>query len=244
MKNTTLLIVGIVCAAVIAVACLYFGKDGAILATILTLIGGAAGFGVSKVKDEVAPAATTFNLPQVDGATKAVSLVSYTVPAKAPMLSDKVTINFDQITLEIQDSIKTLGLPDNAQQEAALALNRSVGARVSSLDEVLQWNSYLMRKALAAVADLFHISVPDNKAALDAWVQQYVNVGCHPINESQKIALGWVNRVGGQAKALARLQGVGLDWNKLEPNYKTAWYIAELAYNPVVQIGISSEDII
>ncbi len=38
-----LLYIGIIALAIIAVGCLYFGKDGAIISTIIALICGAAG---------------------------------------------------------------------------------------------------------------------------------------------------------------------------------------------------------
>lgn len=237
-----LLYIGIIALAIIGVGCMYFRVDGALLGTIITLVAGAAGFGVQKAKENIAPSGVKLLIPLANIDTGKVDLVNYTVPTKSPKLDDKVTIDFVEVDNRLKQSIKELGITDNPETEAAIAMNMAGGAKVTNLDEVIQWNSYLMDKAIKAVASLFNISKPKDKADLDNWVQQYKSIGCHPITDAQNVALSWVERLEGHQKALSRLAVVGLDWGKLINSYKTAWYIAELAYNPVVQIGITSED--
>ncbi len=239
-----LVIIGVVCLALIGVACLYFGKDGAIISTIIALIGGAAGFGVSKAKQELAPGNVQMPVTSTDAISNAVSLVQYSVPIKTPMLSGGEAVDFQRIDSEIDESITTMKLADDAKQHCALALNRAVAARVKSLDEVKQWNSYLLGWAKAAVKEYFEFESPDSKAELDVAIERWKAAKCRDISEPVKVLLSWLVKLFGMRQALARLEAVGLDWNKLAPPYQTAWYIAELAYNPVVQIGITSEDVV
>lgn len=236
--------IGIIALAIIAVGLLYFKIDGALLGTIIALIAGAAGFGVQKAKEQIAPSSTQFSVTSTNPDTKEVSLVNYSVPAKTPKLDDKVHIDFNQVDSEIQGAIKQMGLENTPEQVAALALNRAMGARISTLDEVKEWNNYLMDKALDAAGSLFSMAKPDSVGSLHKFVESYTTVGCKSLTEGQKVVMTWVNRLDGQKKALKRLEYVGIDWGKVADAYKTAWMVAELAYNPVVQIGIASEDAI
>ena len=52
--------------ALIAVACLYFGKDGAIISTIIGMIAGGLGWGVKEIKDKISPGTVQLPVPQVE----------------------------------------------------------------------------------------------------------------------------------------------------------------------------------
>jgi hypothetical protein len=238
-----LLYLGMICLVIVAGVCLYFGYDGAIIASIVGLIAGAAGFGVQKAKDAIAPSPVNVPVTTINADTKVLEVVEYKVPVKVAKMADNVTIDFNKVELDISSSIDKMNLDHTPEQIAAFAVGSAMGARVSSVDEVIQWNDWLMKKSLAAVASMFKVAGFQDKKAMDEWLHQYLDVGCHPILLGQKVAIGWVNTLDGQSQALSRLQKVGIDWAKIAEPTNTAWYIAELAYNPVVAIGVTSEDI-
>ena len=237
------IIVGIVALAAVVIAAMVTGVDGAVAMTGLSAIGGLIGYQVKVVKDKKLPGKVQLPMPMIVNGQVLPNMVNTAIPVTVPKITMGKMIDFQELEKELREKISHDGLAFNWATFYSYAHTRATAARIDNIGEAMSWNVWLLNIARFAFQEAFGVECPVTYGEIDEIAENWRKEKCSWLGINQRVVKGWVERLMGHAEALNRLKHTGIDWGKIAPSWKTAWGIGELAFNPIVHIGITSEDV-
>lgn len=236
----TAVIVAIVVIGVIVAVGMLNGIDGVLAMTGLSAIGGLLGWQGKKAKEDSSIGSDRIPVTESIGETSAVAVTVQPVPRHAPKVARTGRIDYDAITKEVGEYIKSHNWIMSASTIYSVAHSRAVALRIRDLDEAIAGTNWLMGLASDAFLESYGFLPAASVAGVKAQVAEYVSGQCQSQTTHQDVVESWVIRLIQHLEGLERLRTCGVDWQKVANTHKSVWMIGELAMNPAVDISPSS----